>query len=57
MNLTLEDFTSIINRHITEDQMVYLIVGDKASQWDEINQLGKGKPVELDIFGNAVSAK
>ena len=55
MNLTLDDFTSIINNYITKDKMVYLIVGDKASQWDEINQLAKGQAIELDIFGNSVS--
>lgn len=57
VNMTLEDFKSVINKYLAEDQMMYLVVGDKASQLSEVNQLGKGKAIELDINGNAVNVK
>ena len=57
VNLTLEDFKSIINKHLTEDQMVYLVVGDRATQLSEVNQLGKGQVIELDINGNSLNNK
>lgn len=52
LSLTLEDFKSVIDTYIDEDQMIYLVVGDKATQFAEMTQLGKGEPVELDIHGN-----
>ncbi len=57
VNLKLEDFKSIINKYIVEDQMIYLIVGDKKSQLSEVNQLGKGNAIEIDIHGNIVNAE
>ena len=40
-----------------KDQMMYLVVGDRASQLSEVNQLGKGQAIELDIHGNYVDNK
>jgi len=51
-NMSLDDFRAIIDTQIKEDEMIYIIVGDKASQLAEVNQLGKGNAIELDIFGN-----
>ena len=51
--MTLEDFKSIINTYINEDQMIYVVVGDKATQFDEIKKLGK-EVIELDIHGNRI---
>ena len=47
------DYKSIINKYLQEDEMIYVIVGDKESQWDEVAQFGK-PIVELDIYGNPV---
>ncbi len=55
VSLTLEDFKRIINEYLVEEEMVYVIVGDRATQLDEVNQLGKNPAIELDIFGNAVN--
>ncbi|MAQ76258.1 MAG: peptidase M16 [Aquimarina sp.] len=51
--MTLEDFKSIINTYISEDQMIYVVVGDKATQFDQIKKLGK-EVIELDIHGNRI---
>jgi zinc protease len=51
-SMSLDDFQRNINEQIKEDEMIYIIVGDKATQLTEVNQLGKGPAIELDIFGN-----
>ena len=43
----------MIDAYMQEDKMVYVVVGDKATQFEEVKKLGK-KVVELDIFGNVV---
>lgn len=53
MEMTLEDFKNTIKTYIQEDKMVYVVVGDKATQFEEVKKLGK-KVVELDIFGNKI---
>jgi zinc protease len=57
VNMTLEDFKALINKYLVEDQMMYLVVGDKASQLSEVNLLGKGQAIELDIHGNSLNVK
>jgi zinc protease len=52
-NMTLEDFKTVINKYIKEQNMVYLVVGDKASQFSEVKKLGK-PVIELDIYGNKI---
>ncbi|MCB0278432.1 MAG: insulinase family protein [Calditrichaeota bacterium] len=52
MNMTLDDFHQMIDKYINEKSMFYLVVGDKKDQIKLINTLGKGKAVELDIYGN-----
>lgn len=53
MSMTLEDFKSVIDQYIKEDKMIYVVVGDKATQFEEVMKLGK-PVVELDIFGNEI---
>ena len=55
MSMTLEDFKSVIDQYIQEDKMIYVVVGDKATQYEEVKKLGK-KVIELDIFGNEIKA-
>lgn len=54
VTMTLADFKKAIGTYMKEQEMVYLIVGDKATQWSEVNQL-KGKVTLLDINGDVVS--
>lgn len=51
MNMTEKDFKSIIKQYIDETGMIYLVVGDRATQLDEVRKLGK-PVVELDIYAN-----
>lgn len=55
ISLSLEDYKRIIDQHITDDKMVYLVVGDKATQLQEINKVGLGDAIELDLKGNVVN--
>jgi len=54
LNMSLEDFKNVINKYISEDEMVYLVVGDKATQFEEVKKLGKNV-IELDIYGNPIN--
>lgn len=47
------DFKNIIAKHIQEDKMIYVVVGDKATQFDELKKFNK-PVVELDIHGNKI---
>ena len=48
------DFKSIIKNQLNEPDMIYLVVGDKTTQLEEVKKLGKPKVVELDINGMEV---
>jgi len=52
IDMRLDDFQDIIKTHIQEEDMFYLVVGDKETQLQEINKFGKGEAIELDIYGN-----
>lgn len=54
VGMKLDDYQRIINKHFKEDDMIYLVVGDKATQLEEVKKLGKVKVVQLDIHGNPV---
>jgi len=59
LNMTTSDFQNIAKRYLKEDDMIYLIVGDKESQLSEVQEFartkGKGDVILLDIFGNSVT--
>jgi len=55
LNMTLDDFIQMIDKHLVEDQMLYVVVGDKATQLEQVNQIGKGKAIEIDIHGNLLN--
>jgi zinc protease len=55
ISLTLEDYKRVIDQHIKDDLMVYLVVGDKATQLSELNKLGLGEAIELDLKGNVIA--
>ena len=54
MNMSLNDFKTIIDTYIDESEMIYVVVGDRATQFEEVKKLGK-EVVELDIYGNPVN--
>jgi len=51
INMSANDYKDIISSYLNEDDMIYVVVGDKATQFKEVKALGK-PVVELDIFGN-----
>ncbi len=52
VDMSLDDFQDMIKTHIQEEDIFYLVVGDKETQLQEINKFGKGEAIELDIYGN-----
>ena len=52
MAMTLDDHTSIITNYFEENKMIYLIVGDKKTQFENLKELNNGNVTELDIYGN-----
>jgi len=54
VNMQLSDFKTIIHEQLNEGEMLYLVVGDKATQLEEVKKLGKAKLVELDINGKVL---
>ena len=53
-SMSLEDYKSLINQYMDADQMLYLVVGDGATQLEEVRKLGIGDPIVLDIKGEAI---
>ncbi|MEN8815637.1 MAG: pitrilysin family protein [Nonlabens sp.] len=47
-NLSIEDIKNLSKQYIHSDRMIYLIVGDKATQLGKLEKLGFGKPVLLN---------
>jgi zinc protease len=47
-NMTVEDVKVLAQKYLQPDKMVYVIVGDKATQFGKLKELGLGDPVLLD---------
>lgn len=54
MAMNLGDFQKTIAQYIPEDQMVYVVVGDKKTQYEDVAKFAKGKITILDKDGNVV---
>ncbi len=54
-SMKLEDYKRIINTYMSEDDMIYIVVGDGATQLKEVKKLGFGDPVILNIKGDPIS--
>ncbi len=52
--LTLEEVKGLINQYMDLSTMVYVIVGDKATQFERLEVEGIGSPVLIDMNGNEV---
>jgi zinc protease len=51
-DMTLDSHRALAERYIVPDRMVYLVVGDAATQLARLRQLGLGEPIQLDRDGN-----
>lgn len=49
--MSLKDFKDVIEDYLEEKELIYVVVGDRATQLEEVNKLGK-EVIELDIYGN-----
>lgn len=54
-SMTLDDYKNMIEKYMGEDEMIYLVVGDGATQLEEVRKLGMRDPIILDINGDPVS--
>ncbi len=52
MAMTLTDFKNTIAKYIPENQLIYVIVGDKKTQYDDVAKFANGKITLLDKDGN-----
>jgi len=52
VNMKLDDFKDIAAQYLAEPDMIYVIVGDKDSQWEAVSKFAGGNIVELDIYGD-----
>ncbi|WDE05973.1 insulinase family protein [Thalassomonas viridans] len=50
----LEQVHQTISKHLDEQQMIYLVVGDAKTQLKRMKDLGYGEPVMLDKQGNLI---
>lgn len=49
--MSVEDFQQVISDNLLEDDMVWVVVGDAASQLDRIAEFGYGEPTQLSNQG------
>lgn len=54
VSMTLQDYKNVIDTYLQEEEMIYLVVGDKTTQFEEVKKLGK-PVIELDIYGNKIT--
>jgi zinc protease len=52
--MTLEQHRALAERYLDPDRMIYLVVGDAATQLPRLRALGMGTPILLDTEGNRV---
>ncbi len=52
--MTVEDVKSLVDKYMDLSTMVYVIVGDKATQYERLKVDGMGDPVLVDEKGNEV---
>lgn len=50
--MTIDEHKMLAQKYLHPDKMIYLIVGDKATQFEKLKELGFGEPVLLDKDGN-----
>lgn len=53
-DMTIEEHKTLAQKFLNPDKMIYLIVGDKETQMNNLLKLGFGNPVLLDKEGNRI---
>ncbi len=49
--ITLDETRALIDDYIDPSEMIYVVVGDKATQFERLKELGMGTPVLLSKYG------
>lgn len=52
--LTTKEHTQLAQKYLQPDKMIYLIVGDKATQFEKLKELGLGDPILIDKECNII---
>ncbi|WP_337872488.1 pitrilysin family protein [Ignavibacterium sp.] len=52
--MTADEHKKLAQKYLQPDKMIYLIVGDKATQYESLKQFGFGDPILLDKDGKVV---
>ena len=52
--LTLDQQKSLAQKYLQPGKLVFVIVGDKATQFDKLKELGLGDPILVDKEANPV---
>ncbi|MDE0599733.1 MAG: hypothetical protein OSB51_11225, partial [Dokdonia donghaensis] len=47
-NMTVAEIKKLSAQYLNPDKMIYLVVGDKKTQMDKLEQLGYGTPILLN---------
>ena len=55
LEMSLEDYRRVITEYLNEDAMIYVVVGDKETQFDLVSEFANGKVIEFDTQGNVLS--
>ena len=53
VDMTLDDFRELATAYLKEEEMIYVIVGDKATQFDALTEFAGSEVIELNINGLA----
>ncbi len=53
--MTTDEHTKLSQKYIQPDKLIYLIVGDKETQFEKLKELGLGDPILLDKEGKSVN--
>lgn len=51
VDMSLKDFRQLASTYLNEEEMVYVIVGDKATQLEPVKEFAGGKVSELNVNG------
>ncbi|WP_306251188.1 pitrilysin family protein [Parvularcula sp. IMCC14364] len=54
ISMQLDDFRKIAATYLDEEEMIYLVVGDKETQFGPVTEFATGDVIELDIYGERV---
>lgn len=54
LNMNLSEFKRIAKEYLAEPDMLYVIVGDKETQFGPVSEFAGGEVIELDIHANPV---